>query len=170
MLITASATVDEAERHLLDLGGGNHTDNMRQIRAHERLYRADLAEADFWQLVFLETATTARLTHANHARRLRVVAEAARALGYPRLGPNWDLHEIRDRTKAARAGLPHLRLPALLLRDARDGELQFGRWYLQDGSHRALGYATGLLDWNLRYTNQVVFLATNHAYEPGSAA
>src|SRR5690349_18624894 len=119
MRILAVSSPEEIEHHLVALGAGNHSDNLEQIRAHKLLYRADIVEADFWELVFLETDATRRLTRASHDRRLRAVARAARALGDHNLGSNWDLHTLMEQTEAIRAGRSQLQLPTFLLRDAR---------------------------------------------------
>lgn len=140
--VSREVTVEEIEAHLRALGGGNHSDNMAQVRAHAFHYLLELTAEELLSVVFLQTDSLAELAPRGRDRRLGAVAARATALGSRRLGPNWDLGEIRAR-HAAVAGP----LPALLLRDARGSESDHGgTWYLQDGCHRALGQAIAILE------------------------
>jgi hypothetical protein len=158
MRVLSIANIEEIEVELLALGGGNHTDNMEQVRAHQRHYRGELCAATFWKLVFLENSAIARLRRSPGDRTIRGVAIAARRDGYPNLGPNWDLGAIRSRSLAEPAIASH---QSWLLRDSRATEAKSGPWYLQDGCHRALSYAITLLEERTEFTPRSVFLATN---------
>lgn len=137
-----AVTVEDVEAHLRALGGGNHTDNMAQVRGHAFHYLLELTAEELLGVVFLQADGLAELAPRGGDRRLGAVAARATTLGSRRLGPNWDLGEIRAR-HAAVAGP----LPALLLRDARGSETDHGgTWYLQDGCHRALGQAIAILE------------------------
>lgn len=154
--IKKSITPQDIEAHLVALGGGNHRDNMVQVRAHARHYLLELSTEELLDVVFLQTDGVIELAPRGGDRRLRAVARRAMALGSRRLGPNWDLGEIRGRYAAATHPLP-----ALLLRDARGSECDHGgTWYLQDGCHRALAQAIAIIEGKPLH-GQDAYVATN---------
>lgn len=141
-------TAAEIEQHLLRLGGGNHDDNMGVVLSFQEYCLVELSLEDFRELVFLQTSVVFPICRPGEDRRIAEVA--SRALKAPKqLGPNWDLDKIRDRTRTALdSGQP---IESLLIRETNKAEKPFGLWYLQDGSHRGLGYAMAILSANLPY-------------------
>ncbi len=161
-------TSDAIERHLEALGAGNHSDNLGVLRQFRYYCRLVLTEAEFFGLVFLQNAEVRSISPTNSDRTLRAVAQRALALRHSRLSLNWDIAAIRSTFRELRELYPLMttvRLPELLLRDARGSEAAFGDWYLQDGSHRALGYALELLDGRQTYVPQAAFIATGRPAE-----
>jgi hypothetical protein len=51
------------------------------------------------------------------------------------------------------------RLEPLVLCESRNGEETYGQWYIQDGSHRALAYATLVLSNETEYAPQEAYCA-----------
>lgn len=140
--VQGPVTIEEIERHLADLGSGNHADNLARVREHAFRYLVELTVEELLGLVFLQSASTAEIAPQGADRRLRAVALRAVDLGPKRLAPNWDLAQIRER--CASAPRP---LPPLLLRDARGSERDHrGTWYLQDGCHRGLAVAMAVVE------------------------
>ena len=153
-------TRDAIEASLVQLGSGNHDDNLCVLRAFRHYYHASLEEEEFYALVFLVNDSVRRIVPPGADRRLRAVASRAIALDGIELGPNWDLADIRNRTAEffETVGEPS----PLLLRDVHDSETKHGgRWYLQDGSHRALGFAIALVEHKAEYFPWPAHLATN---------
>ena len=153
MIAIARTSVELIGNHLLGLGGGNHRDNMARLARFECHYSVSLAEKEFLDLVFLQNDDVAKIAPRGCSRTLRAVAERAIALGQPRLASNWDLAENlrRMREKLASRSVFH---EALVICEARNGEEQYGPWYIQDGSHRALAYATLMLLKETQYEQQ----------------
>ncbi len=150
------ATLAEIERLLVELGCGNHFDNMRVISRYSHFYRMEaIPEAVFFDLVFLQNTEVSTIAPPDEDRRLRAVAIRALQQNDARFSENWDLGSIRQRFSLA--ALP---LPPFVLRDTSSSERQHGEWYLQDGSHRALGYAMAVLNDEASYTPQVAYCAT----------
>lgn len=149
-------TLQEIERLLIELGSGNHFDNMRVISRYSRFYRMEaISEAEFFGLVFLQNREVAAIAPPGEDRRLRAVAHRALQHMSERFSDNWDIASIRQRFSLA--ALP---LPPLVLRDTLDSERQHGEWYLQDGSHRALAYAMAVLNKEASFTPQIAYCAT----------
>jgi hypothetical protein len=154
--LVTETTIGEVERLLVKLGSGNHFDNMRAISRFSRFYRIEaIPEAAFFDLVFLQNAEVASIAPPGEDRRLRAVALRALQHTDARFSENWDLGSIRQRF--ALAALP---LPPFVLRDTSGSERQHGKWYLQDGCHRALGYAMAVLNDEVCFTAQVAYCAT----------
>lgn len=161
MIVRSMATLEQVEKHLLHLGGGNHLDNMRRLTAFPSFFLVELEEGDFWNLVFLQNEDVLPLAPVGSDRRLRAVA--ARALGNPEavLSPNWSLSRIADHTMAQNPAKPDFSVEPLALRDASVSERHDGgTWYIQDGNHRALGYAMAVLGSGVPYQNQFAYCAT----------
>ena len=151
-------SLDEIEGHLSRLGRGNHCDNLKRLQRFAYFGSVTLGEAEFLNLVFLQNGEVARIVPERQDRKLRSVAQRAINLGQPRLSDNWDLAENLDRMRN-KLGNRGGRLEPLVLCEARDGEEMYGHWYIQDGSHRALGYATLLLLKEVCYDDQEAYCA-----------
>jgi hypothetical protein len=119
----------------------------------------ELSEEDFFNLVFLQSSEVAAICPPGEDRTLRVVASRAVHCTKRRLGPNWDLDEVIHRTDEMICK-SILSVGPFFLRDARDSERAFGARYLQDGSHRALGYAMAILTDRTHYAPFNAFCAT----------
>jgi len=160
-----TATVQEIEEHLKRLGAGNHIDNMNQVRRFSHHYSLTLNADDFFSLVFCEIPEVSRIVPSQSDRRLRAVAERAIKLSESDtyLGSNWDIAEIKSRSLTASVNVPGYQIPALLLRDVGRSEAKWSPngWYLQDGAHRALGYAMMVLEGRISYRSQSAYCATN---------
>jgi hypothetical protein len=158
------ATLREIEDNLIDLGGGNHPDNMAQVRAFPRHYLLYLTEDQFMELVFLQIPTLSKIAPDGQDRRLRAVANRATILNADEmnLGGNWNIHETLTRLKQSDLGADGFSLGGLLLRDTRGSEASWAPdgWYLQDGSHRALAYCMKILSRETQYQPQPTFCAT----------
>ncbi len=160
MQVIGKASLEEIKAHLLRLGGKNQQDNMQSIRHFPFFYLLQLSQNEFYGLVFLQCSGLHAIVPLGQDRCLRAVAERAVILSRARLSDNWDLSEIRDRFDELRTEREVPILPSLLLRDARANEMQHGPWYLQDGSHRTLGYAIAILEQKVSYVLQLAYLAT----------
>lgn len=159
VVVKRRATPEEIEAHLLGLGGGNHSDNMTQVRAYPFHFLVDLSSEEFLDLVFLQTHHVVEIAPRDEDRRLRAIAARAMARGAKKLAPNWDLGRIRERYAEADTTQA---LPALLLRDACASERRHGgSWYIQDGCHRALAHAMAILE-RQPFRGQEAYVATAH--------
>jgi hypothetical protein len=160
-----TATIQEIETHLIELGMGNHSDNIACIRGFPRHYFLDLTEHEFMNLVFLQTSTVYKIAPPHQDRRLKIVAQRASGLSVDdtNLGPNWNIAEVIGRFKNITSDEEGCHLPALLLRDTKNSERKWSQdgWYIQDGSHRALAYCMSLLAGEKEYSPQTAFCATN---------
>jgi hypothetical protein len=142
------------------MGGGNHVDNMGGIRGFSYFFECHLSKEEFVCLAFLANESVRDIVPRGQDRRLAAVAERAAALGSVKIGSNWDLVKVRERT--ARMLLQDLPPTHLLLRDVRGGERDYGaEWYLQEGCHRALGFAIAVREGTTRYSPWPAYLATN---------
>lgn len=142
--------VDRAELGRFLESQGNRDDNLAQLRAHAHVDEVELDECDFVGLVFMQTSAVWLIAPRGVSRRLIEVARRAGVLPQEALAlaPNWDLRVCTDKCRdVVRKGND---LGHLFIRESREGEAQHGPWYLQDGSHRALGFALGLLarEWD----------------------
>jgi hypothetical protein len=156
--IVREVTVVEIEAFLLQAGGGNHLDNLAMIRSFPRHFLISLSEADFWRLVFLQNDHVLPICPRGDDRTLLAVAGRALTIHDPHLSANWDIDEILARTRREVAN----KLPRpLVLRDARDAERWYGDWYIQDGSHSALGYASMILAREKEYHPVDAYCATS---------
>ena len=160
------ATVEEIEKHLVNIGSKNHADNMQRVREAPRHYFGKLpTKESFLELVFGQFDPVTKIAPVGEDRRLLAVAVRAAALPADkrRLGVNWDLAEVQEKFRSClENGEP--RFPPLLLRETRGaGERRWAAqgWYLQDGSHRALGYALALHSGEISYRPQFAFCVTN---------
>jgi len=165
--VIRAATVEEIEAHLVAMGAGNHPDNMKHILRFPRHYFVELGESEFGSLVFLQTRTVSAICPAGEDRCLRVVAGRAVSSPQRQLGGNWDLDAILVKSRSFVAASERvMHLPALVLREA-ESERQYGPWYLQDGSHRALGYSMLMCSGDAKYHAQLAYVATNAALGTG---
>jgi hypothetical protein len=113
---------------------------MKQVESFAHHWLVELTEEEFFGVVFLQSDEVLRICPRGEDRTLRRVAMRTIEHGQPKLSDNWNLAENLTRARENLAtGLP---LSELLLREVRGNEREYGKWYLQDGSHRALGYAT----------------------------
>lgn len=166
------AAVAEIEEHLVSLGKGNHEDNMKQVADAPNHYLVELSEHEFRNLVFLQTRTVATIAPTGEDRRLESVAHRALKLSEDQrvLGPNWDIRSIVEKTLFWLGGPDRGVLPALLVRDTKGGEkkLPLCEWYLQDGSHRALGYMMAVVSGQTDYRPQLAYCATTRDLTPST--
>jgi hypothetical protein len=120
-----------------------------------------LVKQEFFDLVFLQNHEVQRIAPTGQDRTLRAVAQRAIDLRHPHLSNKWDLAANIKRMRNQFAGCEVLVEP-LALCEAADGERQYGRWYLQDGSHRALAYATLILLGEAPYAEQRAYFAMSN--------
>jgi len=144
------------EESLLRLGGGNHADNMKRLSRFQCHCYVLLSEKEFLGLIFLQNDEVTPIAPRGHDRKLQTVAERAIRLGQPTLSPNWKLSENLDlmRKKLETGSIFG---ETLTICEARDGEEAHGPWYLQDGSHRALAYATLVLLHEETYSERTAY-------------
>lgn len=109
------------------------------------------------ELVFLQSQEVELIVPQKEDRKLSAVAKRALALenSKRRLSSNWDIDKVLNRIGEENCEDPTFKLPELLIRDSKLG------WYLQDGNHRALGYAMRIMSEELKYVPQAVYCATN---------
>jgi hypothetical protein len=165
MKILRTASFLEIILHMQGLGGGNQSDNEQSISGFQSYFLGELSETEFFGLVFLASNQVHSLVPSCADRRLLAVAERAIQLCHPQLSDNWDLNANLMKFHARWHGREDIDLPALVLRDARNSELPWGKWYLQDGGHRAIAYATLLLSHELEYHAQLAFCATQYSLQ-----
>jgi hypothetical protein len=159
MLVIRSVTIPEIERDLLAMGGGNHKDNMEVISRFPEHYVVELSEDEFFSLVFLQVRELSIICPPGEDRTLRAVATRAIASSQRKLGENWDLDVIENRTREFLHSTS-TQLAPLFLRDAHDSECRHGSWYLQDGCHRGLGYAMAVVSGSIGYSPATAICST----------
>jgi hypothetical protein len=115
-----------------------------------------LAE-EFLGLVFLQNDEVVRIAPRGDDRTLAAVARRAISLGQPRLTANWNLAENLCRMREKLASASNIFGNALVICEARGGEEEYGPWYLQDGSHRALACAMLMLLNEAQYERQIAY-------------
>jgi hypothetical protein len=158
--IVKEVELERVEQHLVHLGAGNHRDNMMRLRRFDHHCMVEFAEEDFFGLVFLQNDEVLSIAPRGYDRTLRAVAKRAIVLGEAKLSANWDLSENLRRMRKSLAD-DSAPIEPLVLCEARDGEQQYGRFYLQDGSHRALAFATLVLLNEAPYKPQSVFCSAS---------
>jgi len=141
------------------LGGGNHADNMKVLGAFFHDYLVELSRDDFLGLIFLQSKEVSAICPSAQDRRLQAVAARAISSTQRKLSNNWDLDLVSMRTEEF-LQRSNGALAPLFLRDAHGLECKHGSWYLQDGSHRALGYAIALTSRETTYEGVRAFCAT----------
>jgi hypothetical protein len=152
--------------HLMHLGGGNHDDNIRRLRRFECYCSVSLSAEEFLGLVFLQNDEVVKIAPRGDNRTLAAVAKRAISLGQPRLTANWNLAENLYRMRQKLASRGNIFGEALVICEAKDGEEEYGLWYLQDGSHRALACATLMLLSEAQYDCQIAYCSmSKHAYQ-----
>jgi hypothetical protein len=156
MMAIEQVSLEVIENYLLRLGGGNHCDNMKRLRRFECHCSVSLVEEELFGLVFLQNDEVVRIAPRGDDRTLRAVARRAISLGQPRLTANWNLSENLRRMREE-LGRGSIFREALVICEARDGEEEYGLWYLQDGSHRALACATLMLLNEGQYERQIAY-------------
>jgi hypothetical protein len=157
MNILRTATLPEIEQVLTDLGGGNHIDNMNVLKSFSGYFLIELLKDEFFDLVFLQNKEVVTICPPEQDRRLRAVALRAISTSTNVLSSNWDLGLIKKLTEEL---LWRPTISPLVLRDTRQSECKNGSWYIQDGAHRALGYAMALLSSPISYTPVQAYCAT----------
>jgi len=156
------ASPDEIRDHLSRLGG-NLADNLLSLGIDPvvvsmKHYFVSLREEDFLGMVFLQNDHVRRIVPNGSDRSLSsVVRNAIVALqSSPFLHSNWQLDKIYAETIRTNG-----QFKPLALRDSKpSSELPFGEFYLQDGCHRALGYAMALNNHTLIYEVKEAYLST----------
>ena len=137
-------------------GQGNTTDNLNQIRRFSRHWLVQLTAQEFFGLVFLQIPGLSEICPQGHDRTLRAVAGRANKLGQPNLCPNWNLtenlHRMREHIVSG-----EITFPPLLLRESTPNEERYGPFYLQDGSHRALAYASLVLIGEVHFDERLAY-------------
>ena len=168
MRVLSQITMEGVEEHLLKLGGGNHIDNMNVLRSFPRYSRVTLRKAEYLSLVFLQNSEVLEIAPPGGDRRLGAVAARALRVADHRLSRNWNWRRLLQQTTDLHPTQRGFRLPELLLRDVHDSESQFGaEWYIQDGCHRAPGYAMVVLSGRAIYVDQTSICATRRCLMPG---
>src|SRR5215467_7863443 len=107
------STFDEIQRHLIELGAGNHPDNLKSLCPFAKYYLISLSEPEFFNLVFLQNPEVTKISPSGEDRRLRSVALRALEIGEIKLSDNWDLGRIRQRIQSDNPGKHGFLLPAL---------------------------------------------------------
>lgn len=153
------------EQHLIDLGAGNHKDNVENLRPFPNFYQIELAKEEFLNLVFLAIPTLEPIVPKYEDRRL--IAVAKRAVNAMAEGANvnydnnWNLEVLIKIFNEKYNHEGQIILPELVIRDTRNSEKYFNaEWYIQDGCHRALAYAIAIEKGDLSYSPQKVYCAT----------
>ncbi len=164
MNIIRKVTIKEIEQHLKMLGSGNHLDNMDKVKKFAHFYDVELSEEDFHYLVFLYNKEVAAFVDVHDRSLIHTAENAIKKIdeGYKGISGNWRPIKIENKF-IEKYRDNNIQLPHLILKDAREGERNSpnGRWYLQDGNHRALGYMISLLRTQNDYKQQKSFIATN---------
>ncbi len=160
--VIRAADISEVDQELLMLGGGNHADNMKVFSDFLQHYLVELSEEEFLGLILLQSKEVSVICPSGQDRRLRAVAARAVSSTERKLSNNWDLDLVSKRTEEY-LSTPNTKFGPLFLRDARGLECKHGAWYLQDGSHRALGYAIALTSRQTRYEPLRAFCATQRS-------
>jgi hypothetical protein len=156
MKIIEQVQLGVVEHHLRELGAGNHSDNMQCLARFGYHSIVSLTEDEFFGLVFLQNDEVLSIAPRGFDRTLRAVAQRAIALGQPRMSDNWDLTKNLSRMREKLNNSENLQQP-LVICEASVGEQQFGPFYLQDGSHRALARATLMLLNEAAFEQQIAF-------------
>ncbi len=151
--------------HLDKLGNGNCYGNIVELGLYPgafgfNYYLVEITESAFYGLVFQHSTSLSGLVPDPQDRPLKIAAQNALIvlLSKQKLNSNWDLEDIvKKTTEWLDKSIP---LPALALRDSRGSELETGKWYLQDGCHRALGYAMVMQRDGLVYKPVKAYIAT----------
>ena len=99
MMVIEQSSLSEIGTHLLRIGLGNHSDNMARLSRFERHCSVSLVEAEFLELVFLQSDDVVRIAPRGDDRTLRPVAKRAINLGQPRLADKWDLAKNLSRMR-----------------------------------------------------------------------
>lgn len=162
MKVLSQTGIEEIEGHLVRLGAGNHPDNLNRLMRFEFHCTIALAEQDFLGLVVLQNGEVLPISPRGYDRTLRAVAERAIKLGQPKLSNNWDLEANLQRMRE-KLGRENILRERLVICESRNGEERFGPFYLQDGSHRALAYATLILLGEAQYEEQVAFCSMSES-------
>jgi hypothetical protein len=157
--VIRTAKISEIDRELLMLGGGNHTDNMKVLGNFPNHYLVELSEDEFLRLIFLQSKEIYAICPPGQDRGLKAVAARAISSTQRKFSNNWDLDLISKRTEEFLQKSNKTFCP-ISLRDAHGSECKYGSWYLQDGSHRALGYAIALISGQATYEVVRAFCAT----------
>jgi hypothetical protein len=157
MHVFGPSSFSEIERFLRRLGARNHTDNMRRLAGHARYFLAEFTEPEFMSFVFLQSDEVSAIAPRQADRTLASVAIRALQVQSRVLSSNWNLEQVLAAT------LERLDAPCrpLVVRRTIQSECRFGAWYIQDGSHTALGYAMALLTYRVRYKPVVAYCAAS---------
>lgn len=164
MLLIKRCTIQDIEEHLISLGSDNHRDNLESISSFSYFYFIRLDISQFWSLIFLQNDEVLQICPRGEDRKLKEVAKRALLINEPHLSSNWDVIENYNKFILYEPRSEDFQLKPLLLRDAKDSETQYGRWYIQDGSHRSLAYSMFLLKEKEIYRDQYAFCATHQSY------
>jgi len=156
MIVIGQTNLQEIEDHLIRMGRGNHRDNMQRLSRFECHCSLSLVENEFFELVFLQNIEVGKIAPQGADRTLSAVSKRAIKLGQPKLSDNWNLAEnlSRMREKLVQGSVS---LEALVVCESRSSEERWGPWYLQDGSHRALAFATMILLNEAQYEQQIAY-------------
>jgi hypothetical protein len=158
MQMICGVGLERIELHLQRLGEGNQSDNMARLRRFPCFCLGSLLEREFLELVFLQNNEVLAVTPRGQNRALYAVAQRAIDLKQPRLSTNWDLAANLQLMRTVLTN-GNIQLQSLVLRETEAGEKQYGKWYLQDGSHRAIAYATLVIMKELPYLEQTAYFA-----------
>ena len=164
MRVIREIALTDIEQHLINLGSGNQTDNMKSLSRFKYYYEVYLDEDDYKSLVFLRTTKLGVIVDKENRSLENTAANAIKYVdnGNGDLGSNWNLnHLIENFEQVYTEG--EIDLNGLVLRDARGSELTHpeAKLYIQDGCHRSLGYMMGIQTGKITYTMQKALIATN---------
>lgn len=162
MTLIEPTSLEVIENHLMRMGRGNHSDNMKRLRRFECHCSVRLVEREFFELVFLQTPEVRNIAPPGADRTLRAAAKRTINLGQPKLSDNWDLAENLHRMRE-KLGQGNTFQEALVVCESRNGEEKWGPWYLQDGSHRALACATLMLLNEAQYVYQIAYCSMSES-------
>lgn len=130
--------------------------NVSYLSKFHNFLFVDLSEAEFWDLIFLDTWEVEAFypeSSSSKNRRLISVAEVANSIGDLKLSDNWDIKSIRKQTREFLNHQAMENLPAIVLIPYEGG------YYIQDGNHRCLGMAMAILNKKIEYRSLKSYVA-----------
>lgn len=136
--------------------GGVEDYNVSYLSKFSKFSLAELDEPEFWDLIFLDTWEVEAFYPESSSlenRRLNLVANIVNSIADVKLTDNWDIGEIRRKTRKFLNQNTTDNLPPIVLIPYKGG------YYIQDGNHRCLGIAMAILKKKTKYKPIKVFLA-----------
>jgi hypothetical protein len=164
MKIISSATIEELLRSVESLDRKRNEYTADAVTKFNNFYMVELAEQDFWNLVFLQNEEVLRIAPRGEDRSLKPVVRRALALSLDaqKLSGNWDIGDILSRSREYIHEKSISVPPISLLEMAYQGHRnQIPPMYIQDGNHRCLGKGMVLSLCEIHYTPIQAYLATH---------